>query len=77
MGKSIKDELSTPSDKANGDPAALATRKYGVGKMELFRASFSREFLLMKRNKLVYIFKLGQVSNKRIYVRHFVSWSNK
>jgi hypothetical protein len=42
-------------DRRKSHPAALTTKKYGVGK-ELFKASFSREYLLMKRNSFVHIF---------------------
>jgi hypothetical protein len=34
-----------------------------VGKMELLKACFSREWLLMKRNSFVYIIKVVQVRN--------------
>ncbi|KAK8491683.1 hypothetical protein V6N12_035054 [Hibiscus sabdariffa] len=37
-------------------------RKYGVGKKELLKACISREYLLMKRNSFVYIFKLIQLT---------------
>ncbi|KAJ4843034.1 transcription factor [Turnera subulata] len=61
VGRDIGNELSTPFDKTKNQPAALATQKYGVGKMELLNSCFSREYLLMKRNAFVYIFKLGQL----------------
>ncbi|XP_058004744.1 pleiotropic drug resistance protein 1-like isoform X3 [Hevea brasiliensis] len=60
VGRRIGDEISTPFDKTKSHPAALATRKYGVGKMDLFKACFSRELLLLKRNSFVHTFKLGQ-----------------
>ncbi|KAG8643746.1 pleiotropic drug resistance protein 1 [Manihot esculenta] len=62
LGRRIADELSTPFDKTKSHPAALSTKKYGVGKMELLKACISREFLLMKRNSFVYIFKLTQLT---------------
>ncbi|KAK4590492.1 hypothetical protein RGQ29_020869 [Quercus rubra] len=61
VGRSIGDELSVPYDKSKSHPAALATNKYGVNKKELLKANFSREYLLMKRNSFVYIFKLTQL----------------
>ncbi|XP_059456012.1 pleiotropic drug resistance protein 1-like [Corylus avellana] len=61
-GKRIGDELAAPYDKRKSHPAALTTKKYGVGKKELIKASFSREYLLMKRNSFVYIFKLIQLA---------------
>ncbi|XP_065866305.1 pleiotropic drug resistance protein 1-like [Euphorbia lathyris] len=62
VGRGIGEVLSTPFDKRKSHPAALATEKYGVGTMELLKACFSREFLLMKRNSFVYIFKLMQLT---------------
>ncbi|KAJ3670858.1 hypothetical protein LUZ60_008284 [Juncus effusus] len=57
VGRKIVNELATPFDRANNHPAALTTSKYGVGKVELFKASFARECLLLKRNSFVYVFK--------------------
>jgi hypothetical protein len=67
-GRRIGDELATPYDKRKSHPAALTTKKYGVGKKELFKASFSREYLLMKRNSFVYIFKVVQVDLNFIFL---------
>ncbi|GLT67729.1 hypothetical protein SLA2020_400150 [Shorea laevis] len=61
VGMELGDELATPFDKSKSHPAALATRKYGVSRNELLKATMSREFLLMKRNSFVYIFKLIQL----------------
>lgn len=36
--------------------------KYGISNMELFKACFSREWLLMQRNSFVYIFKTVQIT---------------
>ncbi|KAH7845345.1 hypothetical protein Vadar_000884 [Vaccinium darrowii] len=58
VGRKLGDELSIPFDKAKSHPAALTTKKYGVGKKELLKALISREYLLMKRNSFVYIFKM-------------------
>ncbi|KAK7245300.1 hypothetical protein RIF29_40139 [Crotalaria pallida] len=62
VGRSIGDELSTEFDKSKSHPAALTTKMYGVGKLELLKACLSREYLLMKRNSFVYIFKLCQLA---------------
>lgn len=62
VGRKLGDELAVPFDKAKSHPAALTTKKYGVNKKELLKACISREFLLMKRNSFVYIFKMMQVS---------------
>jgi hypothetical protein len=62
VGQLLVDELAVPFGKTRSHPAALATVKYGIGKRELFKACFSREWLLMKRNSFVYIFKTTQIS---------------
>ncbi|KAG8643795.1 hypothetical protein MANES_11G067100v8 [Manihot esculenta] len=62
VGRHLQNDLSTPFDKAKSHPAALTTKRYGVGKMELLKACFSREILLMKRNSFVYTFKLTQLA---------------
>ncbi|KAI4337356.1 hypothetical protein L6164_015784 [Bauhinia variegata] len=61
IGQKLGDELATAFDKSKGNPAALTKNKYGVNKKELLKACASREFLLMKRNSFVYIFKLWQL----------------
>ena len=63
VGRKIGDELAIPFDKSKNHPAALTTKKYGVNKKELLKANFSREYLLMKRNSFVYIFKICQVNS--------------
>ncbi|XP_027344796.1 pleiotropic drug resistance protein 1-like isoform X2 [Abrus precatorius] len=62
VGRRIGEELAIPFDKSKNHPAALTTKKYGVEKKELLKANFSREYLLMKRNSFVYIFKICQLS---------------
>lgn len=66
VGRTIGDELAVSFDKTKNHPAALTTKTYGINKMELLKANFSREYLLMNRNSFVYIFKLSQVC---IYVQ--------
>ncbi|KAL7166187.1 hypothetical protein ACSBR2_036964 [Camellia fascicularis] len=61
IGRKLGDELAIPFDKAKSHPAALTTKKYGVSKKELLKALISREYLLMKRNSFVYIFKFTQL----------------
>jgi len=61
VGRGIQDERAIPFDKSKSHPAALTTQKYGARKVELLKACFSREFLLMKRNSFVYIFKIVQL----------------
>ncbi|KAJ4707956.1 Pleiotropic drug resistance ABC transporter [Melia azedarach] len=61
IGRKLGDELGTPFDKSKCHPAALTAKKYGASKKELLKACFSREYLLMKRNSFVYIFKMFQI----------------
>ncbi|CAL1376770.1 unnamed protein product [Linum trigynum] len=68
VGRKIGDELSVPYDKTKSHPAALSTKKYGVGNKELLKANFAREFLLMKRNSFVYVFKLTQLIIMSLFV---------
>ncbi|GAB2234368.1 hypothetical protein Drorol1_Dr00003617 [Drosera rotundifolia] len=62
VGRALASELATPFDRQMNHPAALTTTKYGVGKMEIFKACLSREWLLMKRNSFVYLFKIVQLT---------------
>ncbi|KAK3152464.1 hypothetical protein QOZ80_2BG0159180 [Eleusine coracana subsp. coracana] len=61
VGRKLGSELKVPFDRTRNHPAALTTSKYGISKMELLKACFSREWLLMKRNSFVYIFKVVQL----------------
>jgi len=61
VGKNLSEELSHPYDRKKTHPAALSSSKYGVSKTNIFRACLSREWLLMKRNSFVYIFKTAQI----------------
>lgn len=61
IGAALNAELSVPYDRKKCHPLALTTEEYGLNKMELFRACFDREILLMKRSSFVYIFKTVQV----------------
>ncbi|XP_062163334.1 pleiotropic drug resistance protein 1-like [Alnus glutinosa] len=62
IGRKLNNELATPFNSSKGHPAVLTTKKYGVSEKELFRACVWREFLLMKRNSFVYIFKMSQLT---------------
>ncbi|XP_042516397.1 pleiotropic drug resistance protein 1-like [Macadamia integrifolia] len=62
IAQKLGDELATPFDKTKSHPAALNTKKYGIGQKELLKACISRELLLMKRNSFVYIFKMTQLT---------------
>ncbi|KAK9141583.1 hypothetical protein Syun_010983 [Stephania yunnanensis] len=61
-GRKLGSELSTPFDRKKSHPAALTTSKYGLSRKELVKACFSREWLLMKRNSFVYVFKAMQIT---------------
>ncbi|XWS16999.1 hypothetical protein CRYUN_Cryun33cG0029900 [Craigia yunnanensis] len=61
IGRKLGDDLATPYDKSKSHPAALTKRNYGVNKKELLKACMSREYLLMKRNLFVYVFKMIQL----------------
>ncbi|XVE63544.1 hypothetical protein DITRI_Ditri07aG0028500 [Diplodiscus trichospermus] len=61
IGQKIDEELATPFDKLQSQPAALAIEKYGVSQKELLKACISRDYLLMKRNLFVYAFKVIQL----------------
>ena len=61
VGQRISEDIRVPYDKSKAHPAALVKEKYGISNWELFRACFSREWLLMKRSSFVYIFKATQL----------------
>ncbi|MCO5595596.1 hypothetical protein L7F22_049641 [Adiantum nelumboides] len=62
VGQCVSEILSRPYDKSKSHPASFTTRKYGLDKWELLRACFAREWLLMKRNVAIYVFKTVQIS---------------
>ncbi|GKV34880.1 hypothetical protein SLEP1_g43218 [Rubroshorea leprosula] len=61
VGQQLSEVLRVPFNKSTAHPASLVKEKYGISNWELFRACFSRELLLMKRNSFVYIFKTSQL----------------
>ncbi|KAF3618071.1 Pleiotropic drug resistance protein 3 [Capsicum annuum] len=63
VGRKLGDELAVPFDKSKSHHSALTTKRYGIRKKELLKACTAREYLLMKRNSFVYIFKMTQVSS--------------
>ncbi|CAN6452411.1 unnamed protein product [Victoria cruziana] len=62
LGHRVAADLEVPYDRSKSHPAALETRKYGLSSWDLFKACFSREWLLMKRNSFLYIFKTTQIT---------------
>lgn len=67
VGQKIFGELGVPYDKSKVHPAALVKEKYGISNKDLFKACLSREWLLMKRNSFVYIFKTTQITIMAIF----------
>ncbi|KGN58035.1 hypothetical protein Csa_010583 [Cucumis sativus] len=61
VGLRLENELSISYDKSRGHKAALVFSENVVPKMELLKACFDKEWLLMKRNSFVYIFKTVQI----------------
>ncbi|KAI3844873.1 hypothetical protein MKX03_008304, partial [Papaver bracteatum] len=62
LGQELQSSLSAPYNRKKSHPAALVTEKYGISNWELFKACFSRERLLMKRNSFIYVFKTMQIT---------------
>ena len=61
VGMRLENELSVPFDKSRSHKAALVFTKFAMPKMELLKACFDKEWLLIKRNSFVYIFKTVQI----------------
>ncbi|KAK4267406.1 hypothetical protein QN277_024192 [Acacia crassicarpa] len=61
VGMRLENELSVPFDRSRGHKAALVFKNYLVPKMELLKTCFDKEWLLIKRNSFVYIFKTVQI----------------
>ncbi|KAL8061438.1 hypothetical protein ABFX02_02G086500 [Erythranthe guttata] len=60
-GKKMNAELSLAFDKSKNHKNAISFSVYSLPKWTLFRACMSREFLLMKRNSFIYVFKTAQL----------------
>lgn len=60
-GLRLANELSIPYDRNRSHKAALVFKKYSVPKRELLKANFDKEWLLIKRNSFVYVFKTIQI----------------
>ncbi|ERN19478.1 hypothetical protein AMTR_s00069p00193120, partial [Amborella trichopoda] len=61
VGELLTEELQSPYDFSKSHPSALVSGKYGLRRWQLFVACFWREWLLMKRNSFVHIFKMFQI----------------
>ncbi|KAL8527729.1 hypothetical protein ACS0TY_005540 [Phlomoides rotata] len=57
-GKKLSEELSVPFDKSKN---AISFSEHSLPKWTLFRVCMSREFLLLKRNSFIYVFKSVQL----------------
>ncbi|KAM0918925.1 hypothetical protein ACQ4PT_008547 [Festuca glaucescens] len=62
MGKSLKKQLSVPFNKRKIHKSALAFSQQSVPALELLKTSFAKEWLLMKRNSFIYVFKIVQAA---------------
>ncbi len=63
IGAQMKEELAVTFPKEKSHKAALTTEKYSASKMDLLKANYDKQWLLMKRNAVVYIFMILQVFN--------------
>lgn len=61
-GVALNEELSKPFPKTDHHKSALAFSIYSSRKWELFKACLAREWMLMKRNSFLYVFKSAQVT---------------
>ncbi|KAL3696501.1 hypothetical protein R1sor_010577 [Riccia sorocarpa] len=62
LGRNVKEYLAVPFDADSGHSCALVTDDFALGHWDMFKACFSREFLLMRRNSFLYIFRTCQVA---------------
>ncbi|CAL9225463.1 unnamed protein product [Arabidopsis halleri] len=59
LGLQLQDKLSKTYDKSQTQKDGLCFRKYSLSNWDMLKACSRREFLLMKRNSFVYVFKSG------------------
>ena len=69
LGLQQQEELSKTHDKSQAQKDALCSSKYSLSNWEMLKACSRREFLLMKRNSFVYVFKSGLVSSCIFFTR--------
>ncbi|KAI3816188.1 hypothetical protein L1987_15879 [Smallanthus sonchifolius] len=62
LGQNLYNNLASPHDITKVRPAALVKQKYGISNWDLLKANLAREWLLMKRNAFLYIFKTCQIT---------------
>ncbi|KAH7832973.1 hypothetical protein Vadar_001925 [Vaccinium darrowii] len=61
FGKMVDDELSDAYTESQSYKNGISFSKYALSKWALFRACMSREYLLMRRNSFIYVFKSVQL----------------
>ncbi|GLT42700.1 hypothetical protein SLA2020_166860 [Shorea laevis] len=61
VGQKLDEELCIPFNRNESHKSALSFNIYTLKKWELFKACMAREWLLMKRNSFIHIFKSGQL----------------
>ncbi|WOL10237.1 pleiotropic drug resistance protein 3-like isoform X1 [Canna indica] len=61
IGKELDEELSKPYDRSLSNKKALTFSTYTLTKWELFKTCMAREFLLIKRDSFIYMFKTTQL----------------
>ncbi|TXG46305.1 hypothetical protein EZV62_028185 [Acer yangbiense] len=61
VGMHLENELSVPYDKSRAHRAALVFKRFCVPKMDLLKACWDKEWMLIKRNSFVYVFKTVQI----------------
>ncbi|KAK2970232.1 hypothetical protein RJ640_021668 [Escallonia rubra] len=61
VGQNLNEQLRQPFDKTEFHKNALSINIYSVRKWELLKACMAREWLLMKRNSFVHVFKSAQL----------------
>ncbi|PWA44181.1 plant PDR ABC transporter associated [Artemisia annua] len=62
IGQKIETNIRTPFVKSKTHPDALVKEKYGISNLDLLKACFHKEWLLTKRNYVLYIFKTFQLT---------------
>ncbi|PWA64191.1 plant PDR ABC transporter associated [Artemisia annua] len=62
IGQKLEKDIHIPYDKSKTLPDALVKEKYATSSLQLLKACFEREWLLSKRNSLLYIFKTFQLT---------------
>ncbi|KAK2970230.1 hypothetical protein RJ640_021666 [Escallonia rubra] len=61
LGQKLEEELFQPFHKSEFSKSAMSFNIYSLRKWELFKACMAREWLLMKRNAFVHVFKSAQL----------------